>query len=337
MPKAWVCGCRGARLDVEERAFMAEADPFGLILFRRNIVDRAQVLALTSEFRDLVGRADAPVLIDQEGGRVQRLAPPHWRAYPAAQRFLAELPREKAIEAARLVARLIAHDLREVGIDVDCAPVLDVADDLTHAVIGSRAYAFDPDDVAALGQAAMQGLLDGGVLPIIKHIPGHGRARADSHHELPTVAATLEELQKRDFAPFRTLRDAPAAMTAHVVYAALDPSAPATQSKIIVEDVIRGEIGFNGLLFSDDMSMKALNGSFFERTVKTFAAGVDIVLHCNGDLTEARAVAEASPRLAGVSADRAARALSCIAKEAAPFDVEEACRRLGELWQRALG
>ena len=331
MARAFVCGCKDLRLDAEERAFLRQTDPFGLILFKRNVSDPAQVKALTSEFRDAVGRGEATVWVDQEGGRVQRLGPPHWPSYPAAQRFLAERPRERAAEAVRLVALLIAHDLREVGINVDCAPVLDVADDLTHAVIGTRAYGKDPVDVAELGRAMMEGLIDGGVLPVVKHVPGHGRARADSHLELPTVEASRAELEARDFAPFRALRDAPAAMTAHVVYTALDPSAPATLSRPILEGLIRGEFGFDGLLVSDDLSMKALSGDFSARAGAAFAAGCNIALHCNGDLAEARPVAEASPELAGESLRRAEAALARIAGGPRPFDVAEGRARLAEI------
>jgi beta-N-acetylhexosaminidase len=323
MTLAFVCGCAAPALDVEERAFLRDARPWGLILFKRNVVDRAQLRALTQTFRDCVGRADAPVFIDQEGGRVQRLGPPHWRAYPAAARFesAADPPR-----AAWLAARLIAHDLREVGITIDCAPVLDVADAETHAVIGARAFSRSPERVAALGRAFCDGLLAGGVLPVVKHMPGHGRARADSHLELPVVAASRAELVARDFAPFAALRDAPMAMTAHVVFSAIDPGAPATVSPIVVERVMRGAIGFEGLIVSDDLSMKALGGSLGERARAAFEAGLDVALHCNGDLVEARAVAEASPKLArnDDSRRRAELALSKIVDRPQPFDLEAA-------------
>ncbi len=329
--KAFVCGCRGPRLGADERAHLLSSDPFGLILFKRNVETREQLSALTSEFRDVVGRY-APVFVDQEGGRVQRLAPPVWRAYPAAARFLAELGRERALEAAGLVARLVARDLLEVGIDVDCAPVLDVADEATHQVIGSRAYGRNASEVAELGRAVVDGLLAGGVLPVIKHMPGHGRARVDSHLELPRVEASRAELAARDFAPFAALADAPAAMTAHIVFTALDASAPATQSKRVVDEIIRGEIGFPGLLISDDLSMKALAGDFLARTRAVFEAGVDLALHCNGDLAEARAVADATPELAGRALQRAEAALARIAGGPAPFDAEAAAARLEEIW-----
>jgi beta-N-acetylhexosaminidase len=332
MPKGFISGCRGTALAPDERAFLRQEDPWGLILFKRNVESRAQLQALTAEFRSLTGRADAPVLIDQEGGRVQRMGPPHWRAYPAAARLLAELPADAAEQAAWSVARLIAHDLREVGITVDCAPVLDVADDATHAVIGTRAYAKAPDEVARLGRAVMEGLIAGGVLPVAKHVPGHGRARADSHLELPIVEASHAELSARDFAPFRALKDAPAAMSAHIVYTALDGRAPATLSSKIVNEIIRGEIGFSGLLISDDLSMKALKGDFTARTHGVFEAGLDIALHCNGDLAEGRPVAEASPPLAGRSLARAEAALARVSGGPQPFDAEAGYARLVEMW-----
>ena len=328
--RAFVSGCRGLALDADERTFLRQSDPWGLILFKRNVENRAQVKALTDDFRSLVGRADAPVLIDEEGGRVQRLRPPEWADYPAAARFDAELG-PRAEDGVRLAMRLIAHDLLEIGVTVDCAPVLDVADAATHEVIGSRAYSRDPTRVAALGRAAMEGLLAGGVAPVIKHIPGHGRARVDSHLELPLVEASRAELA-RDFAPFHALRDAPAAMTAHVVYTALDPARAGTISPLVIGDIVRGEIGFDGLLFSDDLSMKALGGTFDARTRAAFAAGVDIALHCNGELAEARPVAEASPVLGGRSLERAQALLALIARGAQGFDVEEGRARLAGMF-----
>ena len=329
--RAFVCGCLGLTFTPEERAFVTAYQPWGLILFKRNVESREQLSALTREFRALVGRDDAPVLIDQEGGRVQRLGPPHWPAYPAAARFEAELGSERAEEAVRLTMRLIAHDLREIGVTVDCAPVLDVADEATHAVVGSRAYGRDPQRVAALGRAAMEGLLAGGVAPVIKHAPGHGRARADSHFEVPVVRASRRELAERDFAPFRALRHAPAAMTAHCLYSAIDPTRPGTISPKVIGEIVRGEIGFDGLLLTDDLSMKALGGSFDERTRLAFAAGVDIALHCNGDLAEGRPVAEASPPLEGRSLARARAMLACIAAGPEEFDYEAGRERLAEM------
>ncbi len=322
MPRAFIAGCAGLALTTEERDFLRQADPWGLILFKRNVADRGQLRALTADFRGCVGRADAPVLIDQEGGRVQRMGPPEWPAYPAAGRIGTMFAPELADASARLIGRLIAHDLGEVGITVDCAPVLDVAEPGTHVVIGARAWSEDPARVAALGRAFAEGLMAGGVAPVIKHMPGHGRARADSHHELPVVEATRAELQ-RDFAPFRALADLPMAMTAHVVYRALDPDRPATASRVVVEEAMRGDIGFSGLIMSDDVSMRALTGSFEARAEAIFAAGLDLALHCNGDLGEARAVASVAPWLAGRSLARAEAALAAI-RPPEPLDLERA-------------
>jgi beta-N-acetylhexosaminidase len=331
--RAFISGCRGLALEADERAFLRDADPWGLILFKRNVETREQVRALTEDFRALVGRADAPVLIDQEGGRVQRLRPPEWTEYPAAARFDPELG-SRAEEGVRLAMRLIAHELHEIGVTVDCAPVLDVADEATHAVIGSRAYGRDPARVAALGRAAMEGLIAGGVAPVVKHVPGHGRARADSHLELPVVDASRADLA-RDFSPFRALNDAPAAMTAHVVYTALDPARAGTISPTVIREIVRGEIGFDGLLISDDLSMHALGGPFEARTRATFAAGVDIALHCNGDLDEARPVAQATPVLAGRALERAQALLARIAAGPQAFDVEAGRARLAEMFAAA--
>jgi beta-N-acetylhexosaminidase len=329
MPKAFICGCAGHALNPDERAFLREHDPWGLILFKRNVADRSQLRELTRSFRDCVGRAEAPVLIDQEGGRVQRMAPPHWRAYPAAAAIEAGLEPAKTEAAARLVARLIATDLTEVGITIDCAPVLDVADQGTHPAIGSRAFSDRPERVAAMGRAVAEGLLAGGVAPVIKHMPGHGRARVDSHHEMPIVDAARSEL-KRDFAPFAALRDLPVAMSAHLLYAAIDDRRPATMSPVVVQDVMRGEIGFDGLIMSDDLSMKALKGPFDERAAAVIEAGLDIVLHCNGDLEEARAVASATPALTGASLRRANAALA-VTQPPEPFDLERANREFASV------
>jgi beta-N-acetylhexosaminidase len=317
MIRAVVLGCAGPSLGAEERAFLSDARPWGLILFKRNVADRAQLRALVDDFRAIVGRADAPVLIDQEGGRVQRMGPPHWLAYPAAARFAgASAP----IRAAWLSARLIAADLAEVGISVDCAPVLDVADPEMHAVIGARAFSASPEQVVALGRAYYDGLLDGGVVPVIKHTPGHGRAKVDSHLELPVVTASREALAARDFIPFIAFADAPMAMTAHVVFTAIDASAPATTSQRVVSEIVRSELGFDGLIVSDDLSMKALGGSFEERTRAVFAAGLDVALHCNGDLTESRAVVAETPELTGKALRRAEAALERVAGGSQAFD-----------------
>ena len=332
MTRALIVGCAGASLSGEERAFLRDARPWGLILFKRNVVDRQQLRKLTTAFRETIGRADAPVLIDQEGGRVQRMGPPHWPAYSAAARFDMEVGGTRALAAAKLAARLIAHDLREVGVTIDCAPVLDVAVEATHAVIGTRSYGRDPTRVAAFGRAVMEGLIEGGVAPVVKHIPGHGRARVDSHFELPVVAASREELAARDFAPFHALRDAPMAMTAHVVFQALDPVRPATMSPIVINDIVRGAIGFDGLLMTDDISMKAIGGPLGMSARAVFAAGVDIVLHCNGELAEAREVADAAPELAGLALKRAEAAMRVIAAGPRAFDVAEGKVSLAALW-----
>jgi len=314
--RAFIAGCAGPVLSPDECAFFKEARPWGLILFRRNVESPDQVRALTSHFRDLLG-ADAAVLVDQEGGRVQRLNQPHWPVYPPAAAF-GRLS-DAAERFAALGARLIAQDLRAVGINVDCLPVLDTPAPGSHQIIGDRAYAGNPADVGRLGRAAALGLMAGGVMPVMKHIPGHGRALADSHLELPRVKASREELES-DFAPFRANADLPAAMTAHVVYEALDPLHPATQSRDVVENIVRGEIGFDGLLMTDDLSMKALDGRFFERAARAFGAGVDLALHCNGDLAEAGAVAQAAPMLAGPALDRVERARARVSREQAGAD-----------------
>ncbi len=331
MARAFICGCLGLSLSGDERAFLKEADPLGVILFKRNIDDAAQVRALTSEIRAVLGRADAMVLVDQEGGRVQRLTAPNWRRYPAAARYagIADVTERAAL--VRAAARLMAEDLRAVGIDVDCLPVLDVPVEGAHDVIGDRAYAKDPEAVAILGRSAAEGLLDGGVLPVMKHVPGHGRAGADSHLALPIVEASLTALAASDFVPFQRNRDLPAAMTAHVVYTALDPHRPATISPEVIATVVRGAIGFDGLLFSDDLSMKALPGTFREKTERLFAAGVDIALHCNGVLAEAEDVAAASPLIAGATAQRLARAHAAMRRPGPAFDPVDASARLDRM------
>ena len=325
MPRAFICGCAGLALSAEEKGFLRASDPWGLILFKRNVAGRDQLRDLTESFRDCVGRAGAPVLVDQEGGRVQRMGPPHWRAYPAPSALETKLAPAGAESAAGLIARLIAHDLREAGITVDCAPVIDVVEPESHAFIATRAVSARPERVIAMGRSIAEGLLAGGVAPVIKHMPGHGRARADSHFELPAVDAPREAL-KRDFAPFAALKDMPMAMSAHVVFSAIDPDRSATTSRKVVEEIMRGEIGFDGLIMSDDISMKALGGSCDERAKAIIAAGLDVVLHCNGELDEARAAASAAPELSGESLRRDEAALAAI-RPPQPFDAEQA---LGE-------
>jgi beta-N-acetylhexosaminidase len=326
--RAFIVGCSGLAITPDERAFFRDADPCGFILFKRNIEGPEQVRALTGSLRDSVGRDDAPILIDQEGGRVQRMGPPHWHRYPPGRAYSRMGSDGSTEEMARLGARLIAHDLLSVGINVDCLPVLDVPAPGAHDIIGDRAYAGDPDRVAALGRAAAEGLLAGGVLPVIKHIPGHGRAAADSHEALPAVDASRQELEETDFAPFRALADMPLGMSAHVVYTALDREHPATTSRRVIDEVIRGSIGFDGLLMSDDLSMKALSGSLGERAAAALSAGCDVALHCNGMLEEMQAVAEAAPALSGVSLRRAEAALGRIRGRPEPLDPVDAHARL---------
>ena len=323
--QASIFGCAGPRLSADEAAFFAEVNPWGFILFKRNVETPDQVRRLTDALRACVGRPDAPILIDQEGGRVQRLGPPHWPVYPPGRAYGTLAGNDPLLrrEITRLGARLIAHDLAALGINVDCVPVLDVPQAGAHDIIGDRAYGQTPEEVAYLGRAAAEGLIAGGVLPIIKHIPGHGRALADSHLDLPVVDASREALSSVDFAPFRVLSDMPMAMTAHVVYAAIDPRRPATTSRRAIREVIRGEIGFSGLLMSDDLSMKALSGDFAERTRASLAAGCDVVLHCNGDMAEMKPIAEACRPLSGSSRRRADAALARLARNPEPFDVEE--------------
>lgn len=328
--RAFIAGCSGHELSADEIAFFKDADPWGFILFRRNVDRPEQVKALCAALRETVGRADAPILIDQEGGRVQRLGPPHWPKYPAGGtygRLHANDPLVRR-EIARLGARLIAHDLRAVGITVDCLPVLDVPTPGAHDVIGDRAYGKTPEQVAVLGRAAAEGLLAGGVLPVVKHMPGHGRAGSDSHLALPVVDASREELERHDFAPFRTLTDMPLAMTAHVVYTALDPDNPATTSPKVMSEIVRGHIGYDGLVMTDDLSMHALSGSFRDRTEAAFRAGCDMALHCNGQMEEMMAVAEGAPVLDGEPRRRADAALQRIRHDVEPFDPVDARSRL---------
>ena len=335
--KALILGCAGTQLTAEETAFLRDLDPWGLILFRRNCADPDQIRRLTTDFREAVGRRDAPVLIDQEGGRVQRLGPPHWPKYPPARAFSRIAANDPSIgrEMARLGARLMAHDLGALGITVDCAPVLDVPVAGAHDVIGDRAFSLDAREVANLGRAVAEGLLAGGVLPVIKHVPGHGRAGADSHMDLPVVDAPLAALETADFLPFRTLTDMPLAMTAHVVYTAVDPRRPATTSRRVMRSVVRGAIGYDGLVMTDDLSMNALAGSLAERARGAYAAGCDVILHCNGKLGEMREIAGEAKPLAGKALRRAGVALSRIRHEADPFDAGEALARFRDVLARA--
>ncbi len=330
--RAFITGASGLSLTTEEREFLRAERPWGFILFKRNIDNPLQVARLVQEFREAVEDGDAPVLIDQEGGRVQRLGPPHWSVYPAGATFGALYDRDQAagLKAARLSAQLIAADLADLGITVDCLPLADVPVPGADAVIGDRAYGTDPHKVASIARAVTEGLEQGGVLPVLKHIPGHGRATADTHHRLPVVDTLKDELEAVDFAAFRPLSDLPMAMTAHVVFSAIDATQPATTSATIIEQVIRGSIGFQGLLMSDDVSMNALSGSIAQRTRAIVAAGCDMVLHCNGRLDEMRQVASETPELSGVALDRARRALAA-RKPPQPFDREAAWAELDAL------
>jgi beta-N-acetylhexosaminidase len=303
VPSAVIFGCAGSGLSAGERAFFRDADPLGFILFQRNCVAPDQVRELVAALRAAVGRADAPILIDQEGGRVQRLKPPHWPAYPAPARLAAV-----GEEAVRLGARLIADDLGRLGITVDCLPVLDIPVASADPVIGDRAYGDRPATVAALGRAACEGLLAGGVLPVIKHIPGHGRATVDSHLGLPRVETPRASLESSDFAPFRALADMPLAMTAHIVYTAIDAERPATLSRRVIGEVIRSSIGFDGMLLTDDLSMRALGGSLAERAAGALDAGCDVVLHCNGAMAEMTEIAGAVRPLSEAARTRLDRA-----------------------------
>jgi beta-N-acetylhexosaminidase len=326
---AAILGCAGLTVGTEERAFFRDLDPLGFILFQRNCDSPDQVRALVDALRDTVGRADAPVLIDQEGGRVARLRPPHWPAYPPPA-AIAALGGAAAEEAARLGARLIAADLAELRITVDCLPLLDVPAPGADPIIGDRAYGTEPESVARLGRAACEGLLAGGVLPVIKHIPGHGRGNVDSHLALPIVDAPLAALERVDFAPFRALAKMPWAMTAHIIYTALDAARPATLSPSVIGETIRRQIGFDGVLVSDDLSMNALGGTYAERTRGALDAGCDLVLHCNGKMEEMREIASALRPLTAEAAVRVERAAAQAAKPAA-FDRKTARARFDAL------
>jgi len=334
--RAFITGVSGTGLTAAEREFIRAERPWGFILFKRNIETPAQVTALVAELRSVAGAADAPVLIDQEGGRVQRLGPPHWPVYPPGAVFgtLYDTDSALGLTAARLSARLIAADLADLGITVDCLPLADVPVAGADAVIGNRAYGTEPAKVAAIARAVTEGLEQGGVLPVLKHIPGHGRATADTHFKLPTVETPRDELDRTDFAAFKPLADLPMAMTAHVVFSAVDPAHPATTSARMISEVIRHAIGFQGLLMSDDVSMNALAGNIAERTRAIFAAGCDMALHCNGNIEEMRAVAGETPELSGKALARANAALAA-RKSPQPLDRVAARAELDALIARA--
>lgn len=308
---AFICGVAGTTLTDEERAFLKTHKPFGVILFARNCENPAQVKSLVADIRASLNHPLTAILIDQEGGRVARLKPPHWRSYPPAARFatIAESDPELARRATYLNARLIAYDLHQLGINTDCAPLADIPIQGAHDIIGDRAFGSTPAQVTALARAQADGLHEGGVMSILKHIPGHGRATADSHEDLPVVTTDLAELEATDFVPFKALADLPMAMTAHITYTALDAERPATLSPIVI-DYIRTKLGFDGLLMSDDVSMKALKGDMSDLATAIWNAGCDLVLHCNGKMDEMTAIASVARPLDGKALDRAQRAFA---------------------------
>lgn len=338
MPSALILDCEGARPTSDEKAFFRDADPWGFILFARHCPSTDEVRNLCAELRDCVGR-NAPILIDQEGGRVARMKAPAFPAHPAPAVFgrLWKLDPKKATEAARLNAMLIARMISDQGVTIDCVPMLDVPQiDSDQTVIGDRAIATHPDQIAALGRATIDGLMAGGALPVIKHMPGHGRATVDSHYHLPRVVASKRDLRDIDFAPFKALKDAPIGMTAHVVYEAFDPDRCGTMSPTIIHDVIRGEISFEGLLLSDDLKMQALGGPVGNRVRDSIAAGVDIACCCNFSMEQKVEAAGAAPALAGMAAKRAERALAAAPGPILRADTARDYERLAGLIKPAL-
>jgi beta-N-acetylhexosaminidase len=314
--QAAIYGVEGLELNEDERAFLRDADPAGMIIFRRNCEDAGQLLRLTDSLRELTGRGDLPILIDQEGGRVARMRPPAWPAFPAAERFarLYQAAPSSAIEAGRSNARALALMLRACGINVNCLPLLDVRQEGATDIIGDRALGSEPMQVAALGRAVLDGMASAGVVGVVKHMPGHGRALVDSHKELPVVTASAEELEV-DLEPFERLAWAPMGMTAHVVYTAWDPDRPASLSPTVIHEIIRGRIGFDGWLMSDDLGMEALAGDFASRAAGVVAAGCDVALHCSGQMEEMIAVASAVPPMSPESHDRLTRAMATVMVE----------------------
>lgn len=335
MTAALITGLSGPRLTDAERAFYRDVRPAGVILFRRNVENGALINALVNDVRDAVGCEDLLVLIDQEGGRVQRLKPPEALELPPAAAYAALYARDEELAktSAYCVARLVAEDLRNFGINTNCAPVLDVPVAGAHAIIGDRAYGATPYQIIAIAGEVANGLMAGGVVPVIKHIPGHGRATADSHLDLPVVTASYEDLSRSDFVPFKALAHMPAAMTAHVVFSDIDAAHPASTSAKVTAEIIRGDIGFDGLLMSDDLSMKAIVGPMRERAGAVLKAGSDVALHCNGDLQEMRAAAEGVCELAGQAKARFARAFA-VTRESEGFDRDAALRQLASLMGR---
>ena len=332
-------GCRGPVLTRSERQFFEDVNPAGFILFRRNIETPAQLRRLVGDLRETLSHATPVFMTDQEGGRVQRLGPPYWPRRPAMRPFgiRAVTDPSRASEMVRLNAQLIAADLSACGINVNCAPVLDLLLPEGHDVVGDRAFSSDPETVAGLGRAVCEGLLAGGVMPVVKHCPGHGRAEVDSHMSTPRVSNPLDVLRRTDFAPFSALRDSPAAMTAHVVYEAVDPVRPASLSHAVIQDIIRTDIGFDGLLFSDDICMEALEGPLERRAADALEAGSDIVLHCNGDLTGMEATIEGCSEMTPAAMSRLERARSVAVKYAGIMDSAQATRQVSEFLEDRVG
>ena len=330
---AVIFGLEGPELTSDERAFFKSAEPWGFILFQRNCVSHEQVRKLTDALRVLSGRSELPILIDEEGGRVQRLKPPEWRKRSAMRAFgaLYEKDRARGIEAAQVNAQLIASDLIELGINVDCVPSLDVPVAGSHNIIGDRAFASDPTTVATLGRVVAETICEAGLLPVIKHMPGHGRAMLDTHEALPRVSTPREELSRTDFAPFKALNDQALGMSAHVIFESIDPDLPATLSPKVIGDVIRGEIGFEGLLMTDDLNMNALQGTVGDRAARALKAGIDVILHCNGKFAEMQEIAKIVPKLAGQAKARADAAAQLLKRPRAQAKIADAEERLKEL------
>ena len=329
---AAIFGLSGPHLTEAERDLFLRAQPVGYILFARNIQSPNQVKSLTADLRGL-SEATPLILIDQEGGRVARLKPPHWRAAPSARRFgdLARTDRDAACRATGINAGLLAAELAVLGINVDCAPVLDLPVSGAHDIIGDRAFAADPETVSLLGRAFCAGMIAAGVLPVIKHIPGHGRATVDSHQDLPRVPDTLETLRRTDFAPFTALADMPLAMTAHIVYVAIDAEAPATLSRKVIQETIRGEIGFDGVLMTDDLGMRALSGTPESLAETALRAGCDLILHCSGDLSEMQSITEACGAPGPDAQRRICQALALLPAGSATVDMAAMLDELASL------
>lgn len=323
--KAVILGLEGLEVNSNERSFFKKEKPLGYILFKRNIDNPAQVKQLVKQLKEIAGW-DCPILIDQEGGRVARLRPPHWRSSPAVKVFadIATKDLAAAKEATYINARLIGEELHSLGVNVDCAPVCDLVFEGAHDIVGDRSFGSEPEKVASLARQMAMGLADSGVLPILKHIPGHGRAKADSHESLPVVPASLEELRKTDFLVFEKLANIPWAMTAHITYTAIDEQHPATLSSKVI-DIIRNDIGFGGILISDDLSMKALEGDFTERAANSLKAGCDLVLHCNGKMEEMEPVVAGTSVIDDALADRIEKSFSfCVRDKNKAINIKQA-------------